>query len=278
MNANKGVIFTGVGYEEGAIKYAKSKNIDIFIIRDLNNDEWSKPGRYFLLYLQIFSAQAQNIKTTNPRFLSLDGQAPKTPLQIKLELPGKNGESSIEKYKLYALDGTNKTIDFFTIFTKAQEAVLKEFVECFNELIEPENENHERGFSRQIIIKLSAMPYRFLMHENGYGTFDEITFDLLIGVTQSKIFKDFAENLDFALIVEDYISKQKYYVTKRTGDDQIKISDPIVEKQASDKPFINGSILKVTTEYSVGVNLKPETQITLINEPFFVNILEQKVQ
>lgn len=39
LNASKGVIFITVGYEAGAEKYAKSKNIDIFVIKDLTQEE-----------------------------------------------------------------------------------------------------------------------------------------------------------------------------------------------------------------------------------------------
>lgn len=46
LGANKGAIFTTKGYEEGALLYAKNENIDIFVIRDINDDEWGQPGRH----------------------------------------------------------------------------------------------------------------------------------------------------------------------------------------------------------------------------------------
>jgi hypothetical protein len=45
LNISKGVIFTTIGYEEGAQSYAKSKSIDIFIVRELKDEEWGLPGR-----------------------------------------------------------------------------------------------------------------------------------------------------------------------------------------------------------------------------------------
>jgi restriction endonuclease Mrr len=50
LNANRGAIFTTKGYEEGAVGYAKDQGIDIFVVRDLREDEWGEPGRHVLLY------------------------------------------------------------------------------------------------------------------------------------------------------------------------------------------------------------------------------------
>jgi restriction endonuclease Mrr len=49
LGANKGAIFTTTGFEEGAVAYAKSKGIDLFVVRDLLPQEWGLPGRHILL-------------------------------------------------------------------------------------------------------------------------------------------------------------------------------------------------------------------------------------
>ena len=40
------MIFTTKGYEKGAKTYASSINIDLFIVRDLTEEEWGLPGRH----------------------------------------------------------------------------------------------------------------------------------------------------------------------------------------------------------------------------------------
>jgi hypothetical protein len=76
LNANKGAVFTTKGYEEGAIEYAKSKNIDIFIVRDIYESEWGEPGRHILLYLQSFHSKIDGFSIDNPKFFSPLGLKP----------------------------------------------------------------------------------------------------------------------------------------------------------------------------------------------------------
>ena len=54
LNASKGVIITTIGYEKGAELYAKHKNIDIFVVRELTEEEWGSPGRIIEIVLQFF--------------------------------------------------------------------------------------------------------------------------------------------------------------------------------------------------------------------------------
>jgi len=61
LGASKGVIVTTVGYEKGAELYAKHKNIDIFVIRELTEDEWGLPGRIIEIVLQYFSGKVEKI-------------------------------------------------------------------------------------------------------------------------------------------------------------------------------------------------------------------------
>jgi translation initiation factor 2 beta subunit (eIF-2beta)/eIF-5 len=46
LGASKGVMFTTSGYEEGAKQYAEHKGLDLFLVRDLTDEEWGLPGRY----------------------------------------------------------------------------------------------------------------------------------------------------------------------------------------------------------------------------------------
>lgn len=55
VNASKAVIFTTVGYQDGAEEFARRNAIDVYVIRDLTNEEWGAPGRHINLFLQVAS-------------------------------------------------------------------------------------------------------------------------------------------------------------------------------------------------------------------------------
>ncbi len=65
LNASKGVIFTTLGYQSGAETYAKSKNINIYVIRDLKPEEWGRPGKIIEFYIQISSKSILSIECEN---------------------------------------------------------------------------------------------------------------------------------------------------------------------------------------------------------------------
>ncbi len=102
LNASKGVIFTTKGFQEGAVEYAKYKNIDIFIVRDLTDDEWGQPGRHILLYLQYFNAIIQNISVANAQ-LKATMSAP--PPDFKLDIIIKKDFWDESQYLYSNIDG-----------------------------------------------------------------------------------------------------------------------------------------------------------------------------
>ena len=65
LGASKGVVFTTSGYQSGAEIYAKAKNIDIYVVRDLTTEEWGKPGRIIEFYIQISSKSILSIECQN---------------------------------------------------------------------------------------------------------------------------------------------------------------------------------------------------------------------
>lgn len=56
LNAAKGVLFTTKGFQAGAEIYAESKGITIFVIRELSDEEWGRPGRLIDFVFQIFKS------------------------------------------------------------------------------------------------------------------------------------------------------------------------------------------------------------------------------
>ena len=61
LNASKGVIFTTVGFQSGTEETAKHYGIDIFVVRDLADEEWGRPVS-IELYLQCCYRAIGNVQ------------------------------------------------------------------------------------------------------------------------------------------------------------------------------------------------------------------------
>ena len=93
LNASKGVMFTTTGYEAGAEDYAAHKGIDLFLVRDLTDEEWGLPGRVVWFYMHFYAAQIQNF-TNSALLLSTVTDPPSTVnLQLGFRPDGSLDES-----------------------------------------------------------------------------------------------------------------------------------------------------------------------------------------
>lgn len=267
LNASKGVIFTTKGYEEGAIEYAKSKNIDIFIVRDIREDEYGNLGKTFSLYLQIFSGKLenfalQNVKWFSPKGLPLTKQPPKFDIHFTKE------QIYPEHLQLVDLD-LNKGPNLIKLLIDIRSDLLKTKLEAFNYLLQPEYEKLELGFNTKIKLDFANYKFKFISHDNGFIQFESIYFDLINCIDQSKMTFDKTESVDFALIVENYISKQKNFISKPKLESKIILSEAIeIETNEINKSkFVQpNGVIKVSTEHYVNFEFKTETEIVKTKE------------
>jgi len=84
LGATNGAIFTTTGFEEGAIKYAKGKGIELYVVRDLTPAEWGLPGRHLLLHLHVNAAEFRNIQFGATATQLIDSQPEKLELNVDL--------------------------------------------------------------------------------------------------------------------------------------------------------------------------------------------------
>jgi len=262
LNASKGVIFTTKGYEEGAIEYAKSKNIDIFIVRDIREDEYGNLGKTFSLYLQMFNGKLENFDFQNVKWFSPLG-LPLTKQPSKFDIYFTKQQSYPENLQLVDLN-LNKGPNLVKLLIDIRADILNRRLESFNYLLQPENESIEEGFNTRIKLDFTDYKYKFISHDNGFIQFDSIYFDFINCINQSKMNFDKTESVDFALIVENYISKQKNFVSKRKTESKIKLSDPIqIENSEIDESKLvqPNSLIKISTEHYINFEFKKETKI-----------------
>lgn len=264
LNANKGVIFTTKGYEEGAIEYAKNKNIDIFIIRDIRDDEYGHTGKTFSLYLQMFNGKFENIDIPNPLWYSPLNLLPKSQPQMDIHFT----KNQIYPAHLQLVDlkgGTGENL--LQLLIDIRTEILIKNIQSFNSMIEPKEKENELGLATKVIVDFSDSQYRHLKHEGGFIQFEKIIFDFYGSINQSKMDFDKTESVDIALIVENYISKQKNFISKHKNEYKLKLSHPIqdVDSEKSEIVYPN-SIIKVGLEHWVDFQLKATTTIKKIND------------
>ena len=272
LNANKGAIFTTKAYEEGAIEYAKSKNIDIFIIRDIREDEFGNLGKEFSLYLQTFNAKLENFDIRaywySPLNLPPEKPIPKFGIHFTKE------QSYPENMRLVDLS-LKKGPHFIKLLIDIRSKLLGNRLGNFDVLLQPEDTNIELGFKTRVKLDFSNYSYRFISHENGFIRFDTIYFDFVNCISQSKMNFDRTESFDLALVVENYISQQRNYISKSVTESKIKISEPIVDKPYNkDEVLQPNSIIKVMTKHWVNFVFKEDTLINNTEE-ITVNLMNE---
>jgi len=122
----------------------------------------------------------------------------------------------------------------------------------------------QQAFERRVKLNFLNYPFKFFKHDSGYITFSSISFSHHESLTQQKMEFDRAASIDFALVVENYITNQRNFAIKSKEDEQLNLSEPIESsKEISNQQTLkNGSIIKITLEHYVSYELQPTAKIT----------------
>lgn len=129
-------------------------------------------------------------------------------------------------------------------------------------------------YKSDVIVNMSDYAHNILHFSNGFAIIKQMKFSLLTSITQSNFQLDRGKNLDFALMVENYIVNQKHTVIKHKDEELIHVSDNLVEIKSEDikeeEVLHNGSILKIYLQADVvlditGNELVKETKEITVN-------------
>ncbi|UZJ63200.1 hypothetical protein OKW96_11795 [Sphingobacterium sp. KU25419] len=212
----------------------------------------------------------QNIMWFSPVGLPLTKQPPRFDIYFTKE------QNYPEHQQLVDLD-LNKGPNLVKLLIEIRADLLKRRLESFNSLLQPENQKLEVGFNTRVKLDFKTYKYKFISHDNGFIQLDSIYFDFINCIDQSKMTFDKTENVDFALIVENYISKQKNFVSKPKTESKIKLSEPIeLEKAEIEESELvqPNSLIKIPTEHYVDFEFKNETKI-IKTKDITVNLINQ---
>lgn len=262
LNASKGVIFTTLGYQSGAETYAKAKNIDIYVIRDLKPEEWGKPGRVIQFYIQIssksiLSIDCQNIIVSNSvelsekyyqglsiNFASKDktlkeieyinqdtGQLDViSAVENQIVSSHKEKGLTLEKYLEAAATHGQKSLDEKTFLINGGEECTRYFQ------VDVEMPFKDKGEMLSVVSKGR------LVHIPG------ITMAVGVKIHQFGFTHDRGSKLLYALAVEDCIGSSAFAISKVASHEKTNWL-PLTKADSleNEDSLFNGSIMKVTT-------------------------------
>jgi hypothetical protein len=198
LEASGGAVFTTVGYQAGAKTYAKSKGIDLFLVRDLLDEEWGAPGRVVELYLQFFSPTVRNVQSLC--IPGKDGTTPRLALQLGPDGP-RSPDPEVAKIENIISDGAAE----MTKRVRDRRYLLCSGEDC------------ERYFLTRVRISFDPPVHLRDADSGDPRTVLEVNLEVGTKVTQSKLRIDRGEQLDWALVVEDCVRDARFLNSRRSG-------------------------------------------------------------
>lgn len=206
LNASKGVFFTTKGYQNGAEIYAKSKNITIFVVRELTNEEWGSPGQIIEFYLQVILKSILNITPLETKAAFA--------VNCKEQNPGININLGLENDK-----SSNIIISEHKSKYKTLENVI-EFIadECLKQLVNKQlliNGGEDCTRYLSFNANVPCVPELQVFNPDKIVYIPRIEVEVGVKVIQSKIRVDRSASLDYALAVHDCVNQEIYATSKR---------------------------------------------------------------
>jgi len=261
LGANNGAIFTTTGFEEGAIAYAKRKGIELYVVRDLTTEEWGLPGRHISLYLHVIAAEFQKIQFAARAIALIDGPTEKMDFGVEL-----SANMALDPdFDLFSVKTGERGPNLVGILGDAHGIILKALGESTNLL----DEGAERTLEINAVCELDFTKTEFhqLRLPKFAARIERIGFIFRAHISQSSINIDRGQELDFAVMVESYVSDRRLVAHRRVGDAGIVFNTPDLREgkdAAAEPPLQNGSIFKAYCSPWVGIgpNVADMTGVT----------------
>ena len=175
LNAAKGVMFTTFGFEEGAELYVKDRGIELFVVRDLTDEEWGLPGRVVSFWWQTFGTQLGRIDGHNPALIPVVEQHP-TNVNLAISITS-DGALDPEMILHSVVDGEPGP-NLITVMLDARNRALDLLAKgqsLFQKL-----EDAEKFLLMPIELDLTSFATRQLMRKYGAVRLERLSFELVL--------------------------------------------------------------------------------------------------
>ena len=262
LGASKGVLFTTSGYQSGAETYAKAKNIDIYVVRELSPDEWGQPGRLIEFYIQISSKSILSIDCQDTMVAKQVGLDQKYNQNLTLNFGAKD-KTLQEIITINQNTGQQEIISAvenqIVSNHKKKGLNLEEYLEKAashgqksldnKSFLINNGEDCTRYFQVNVEMPFKDKGEMLMVISNGQLVYiPKIIMKVGVKIHQFKFTHDRESNFLYALAVEDCIGSNAFVVSKGKNCDKTNWI-PIVNDKLNKKDdvLVNGSIMKVTT-------------------------------
>ncbi len=261
INASKGVLFTSKGYERGAIEYAKAKNIDLFIVRDLTEEEWGLPGRVVEFYMHFWCGKMTDLRFQDAKLIPVVRNYP-TDLQLAIQI-SKDNQMADDLY-LYSVEDGRRGPHLLEVLFDYRLWVLKKLAGSVG-LLQDGRDGAVLTLLTDVFLDFSRYEFRQLRFPYGVVDFNGIECKQVSQVSQTHFRFDRGASLDLGLIVEDYLTRKRHLVYKQKGKKRLDITELSHDKNCKEQDLTdvlqNGTILQVFTAPSVDFDLPAGGQL-----------------
>lgn len=250
LGATNGAIFTTTGFEEGAIAYAKGKGIELFVVRDLTREEWGLPGRHVHLFLHVNAAELHGIQFAAQAILLVD--EPPSDLNLGIELS--QDKVLDPDFDLFSVKTGERGPNLAGLLGDAHRLILSSLckaigvIESGKTLTLEIQAISELDFSKTEFCQLRLPAFA--------ARIEKIGFTFIAHISQSEIKLDRGADLDFAVMVESYVSDQRLIARRKAGDLGVTFQNAALNSRNSCTPedvLQNGSLMRVLCAPWVGL-------------------------
>lgn len=249
LGANKGAVFTTKGFEEGALAYAKGKGIDVFVVRDLTPTEWGAPGRHIKFYLQIWGGEFREITVPGAQAIALIDKNPES-MHLGIEL--RKDLARNPDYDLYSVKTGSPGPNLVSILSDSHRLILEGFSRS------PSLVDSKKDLSVEIVaetdVDFTSTDYKQLRLPSAAVRISHIRGKFIARLDQSEMHFDRGRELDFAVVIENYISEQRMIAHRKNNDCEIKFKNVDPDAEENSNALKNGTILRVIAQPWVAIS------------------------
>jgi hypothetical protein len=240
LSASKGVMFTTTGYEEGAKQYAQHKAVDLFLVRDLTDEEWGVPGRYIRFYGHFITSRLDNIALPDAiSFSAVPGW--------RASLDVKTGPGAVDSgHILHSIDTGKPGTDTLGKLLTAIKAGATKRIGDAAPILDGGRNDAVAIYRTDLSMSFDENGrHRDLVYPDGRLRLHTLTGTLFTMVRQSRIERDRADKVDLAVALEDHLGGTRKLVIQEVGSDSVTLGD-LQQPSDTDREgaLVNDSILK----------------------------------
>lgn len=251
LGANSGVLFTTTGFEEGAIAYAKGKGIEAFVVRDLTPEEWGLPGRHISFYMHIAAAEFRDIGFPDAQAIALvDDNPGKVNIAIRLDK-----DMAVDPDQdLYSVTTGARGPNLVGILGDVHGIILR----CLSTAVPlmDGGGNATLELVAACEVDLSQTEYRQLRLPTVAVRLTSVAFKLVAHISQSVFEFDRGAKLDFAVMIESYVSDQRVVAHRNADSSSTLFNFPNAKDANMTTPsdvLQNGSLFRIICAPWVGL-------------------------